>query len=62
MTKPIPPELRKPHPRALTVPLDQQPEPVRRNRAKQRAMARLRARQPTLYWKLYREELAKVGL
>jgi hypothetical protein len=50
------------HPRALTAPLEEQDRRVRRQRAKQRAYQRLRAKNPSLFARFYREECERVGL
>lgn len=61
-TRPLPPERRKPHPRALTGPLDEQPPKIRRARAKIRALQVVAAAHPSEYRRAYRDQLEKVGL
>jgi hypothetical protein len=62
MTRRLPLDQLKPHPRALNGPLPDQPVKVRRNWARQRAMITFARRYAVEYRGLYWDELKKVGL
>jgi hypothetical protein len=62
VTKPKPDHLRTPHPRLLTNPIAEQPEKVRRVRARHRALSELRRRHYTEYLGIYWTQLREVEL